>query len=206
MSAPPKTKLAVAAEEEMAIRAAVRTADLSLLGARYHLADARHIEGLIALLSDPAVSDPIYDLPRPFIHDVLAAWISDARDRQARGEAILAVSVDEDGDVAGYSYFTVWPERSAAELAGAQRADGQGQGRGKTGAARSFGWMFEHLGVRLIGLTAAMDNLRSARVIEAAGFLSQGERRSVRPDGSIRVSRYWELAREQWRSRGQTDV
>lgn len=206
MSAPPKTLLQVSVEEEMAIRAAVRTADLALLGARYRLADSSHVENLIALLSDPAVSDPIYDLPRPFTHDVLSAWISDARGKQARGEAILAVSLDEEGVVAGYSYFTIWPERSAAELAGAQRADGQGRGRGKIGAARSFGWMFDHLGVRLIGLTAATDNVRSALVIEAAGFQPQGERHSVRPDGSIRVSRYWELARDQWHRHGQTGV
>jgi RimJ/RimL family protein N-acetyltransferase len=64
--------------------------------------------------------------------------------------------------------------------------------------------MFDHLGVRLIGLTAATDNVRSARVIEAAGFQPQGERHSVRPDGSIRVSRYWELARDQWHRHGQT--
>jgi RimJ/RimL family protein N-acetyltransferase len=200
MSAPPKTRLEVPADEEAAIRAAVRGADLSLLSPAHRIASNDHIAGLIALLSDRAVSDPIYDLPRPFTHDVLAAWISEARDRQARGEAILAVTVDEQGTVSGYSYFTIWPERSAGELAGAHRAQGQGQGRGKTGAARSFGWMFEHLGLRLIGLTAATDNHRSARVIEAAGFVAMGERESIRPDGTIRVSRYWELARDQWRT------
>lgn len=200
MSAPPETILKVDAAEAAAIRAAVRTADLSLLGPRHRLADTGHVAGLIALLSDPAVSDPIYDLPRPFTHDVVTAWIADARARHARGEAILAVVLDELGAVSGYSFFTIWPERSAGELAGAHRADTQGQGRGKAGAARSFGWMFDHLGVRLIGLTAAVDNLRSARVIEAAGFRAKGERRSVRPDGSIRVSRYWELARDEWRA------
>jgi RimJ/RimL family protein N-acetyltransferase len=58
--------------------------------------------------------------------------------------------------------------------------------------------MFEHLGVRLIGLTAAQDNVRSARVIEAAGFKAKGERQSIRADGSVRVSNYWELARDEW--------
>ncbi len=55
--------------------------------------------------------------------------------------------------------------------------------------------MFDHLGVRLIGLTAALDNHRSARVIEAAGFRFIGERDSIRPDGSVRRARYWELTR-----------
>lgn len=204
MSAPPTTRLDVSAQEAAAIRAAVRTADLSLLSPRHRLAGAEHVAGLIALLSDRAVSDPIYDLPRPFTPDVIAGWIAETRDRQARGEAILAVTLGEDEAVAGYSFFTIWPERSAAELAGAQRADAQGQGRGRVGAARSFGWMFEHLGVRLIGLTAAKDNIRSARVIEAAGFVAQAERQSVRADGTSRQSLYWELTRDQWRALGST--
>ena len=64
--------------------------------------------------------------------------------------------------------------------------------------ARSIAWMFETLGVRLIGLTAALDNVRSAAAIDGAGFQRMGERESVRPDGSIRRSIYWELSRDQW--------
>ena len=203
MSAPPTTRLDVTAQEAATICAAVRSADLSLLSPMHRIAGPEHVAGLIVLLSDPAVSDPIYDLPRPFTPDVIAGWISDARNKQTRGEAILAVTVDDQEFVAGYSYFTIWPERSAAELAGAQRADAQGHGRGKMGAARSFGWIFEHLGVRLIGLTAARDNARSARVIEAAGFIARGERQSVRADGSTRLSLYWELTRDQWRNASQ---
>lgn len=199
MSAPPITSLVVDRQEAEAICAAVRQADLSLLGPFHRLATRDHVAGLVALLSDPAVSDPIYDLPRPFTEQVISDWIAEAQARQARGEAILAVTLDAQGAVSGYSYFTIWPDLSAAELAGAHRGDAQGQGKGKIGAARSFGWMFEHLGVRLIGLTAAKDNIRSARVIEAAGFLPRGERESVRADGSIRVSLYWELTRDQWR-------
>ncbi|UNU41546.1 N-acetyltransferase [Sphingopyxis sp. YF1] len=200
MSAPPDTILAVDAAEAEAIRAAVRAADLALLGPHHRRAGPEHVAGLVALLADPAVSDPIYDLPRPFTPAVIAAWVAGAQAAQARGEAVLAVVLDDRGTVAGYSYFTIWPDRSAAELAGANRADAQGQGRGKAGAARSFGWMFDHLGVRLIGLTAATDNIRSARVIEAAGFARRGERQSVRADGTARASLYWELTRDQWRA------
>ncbi|MCU0890530.1 MAG: GNAT family N-acetyltransferase [Sandarakinorhabdus sp.] len=200
MSAPPLTVLAVPEHEAAVIRAAVRAADVALLGPGYRLAVADDVPGLLDLLSDPAVSAPIYDLPRPFTAAVIGSWVAEAQARQARGEAVLAVSVDADGRLSGYSYFTVWPERSAAEIGGAQRADRQNQGVGKAGAARSFGWMFEHLGVRLIGLTAAIDNVRSARVIEAAGFVAMGERESRRPDGSVRLSRYWELTRDQWRA------
>jgi RimJ/RimL family protein N-acetyltransferase len=77
----------------------------------------------------------------------------------------------------------------------------QNAGAGKAGAARSFGWMFDSLGVRLIGVTAALDNVRSARVIEAAGFTPMGDRESVRADGTVRRSRYWEMTREAWKAR-----
>ncbi len=199
MSAPPETCLVATSEEEARIRDAVRRADVSRLGAGYRIAATGDADALVDLLRDPQVSDPIYDLPRPINRESIAQWICDARDRQQAGEAVLAVLVDEHGSIAGYSYFTIWPERSAAEIGGALRADVQSKGTGKAGTARSFGWMFDHLGVRLIGLTAAVDNVRSARVIEAAGFTFVGERDCIRPDGSVRRSLYWEMNREEWR-------
>lgn len=199
MSAPPFTRLDVSAEEANAIRKAVRNADVSLLGPTYAIAGPEHVEGLLGLLDDPRVSDPIYDLPRPFTRQSIEEWVTEARRKQQCGEAILAVMFDQDGLIGSYSYFTVWPQRSAAEIAGAYRPDLQNRGTGKSGAARSFGWMFEHLGVRLIGLTAAQDNERSAAVIEAAGFVPMGERDSTRPDGTKRRSRYWEMQRDDWR-------
>ena len=201
MSAPPKTVLQASPQEEAAIRAAVRAADLTLLGASSVVASDAHVAGLVELLSDPAVSGPIYDLPRPITPESVAAWVEEARRLQASGDAVLVVTLDADGAVAGYSRFTVWPGRASAEIAGARRADQQNSGAGAAGAARSFNWMFEALGVRLIGVTAALDNPRSARVIEAAGFVPMGERESRRPDGTIRPSRYWEMTREAWRAR-----
>ena len=114
------------------------------------------------------------------------------------GRCILSVTFDEAGEVAGYARFTVWPERSSAELAGARRADLQNSGSGRQGVARSIAWMFEELGVRLIGLTAALDNVRSAKAIDGAGFTRMGEVESVRPDGTVRRSLYWELSRDEW--------
>ena len=201
MSAPPKTVLTTTPEEEAAIRQAVRSADLSLLGPGARLAGPSHIEGLVALLSDPAVSAPIYDLPRPINPQTVGAWIADTARHQALGEAVLVVTLDSEGQVAGYSRFTVWPDRASAEIAGARRADLQNLGGGKSGAAGSFNWMFEALGVRLIGVTAATDNPRSAKVIEAAGFVPMGQRDAIRPDGTVRASFYWEMTREAWMAR-----
>lgn len=192
MSAPPKTVLAATAEEEAAIRAAVRRAEGRIV------AGPEHVDGLTKLLSDPAVSDPIYDLPRPITRENVARWVADSEALRQAGECILAVTLDEAGEVAGYSRFSVWPDRSSAEIAGARRADLQNTGGGRIGVAQSIGWMFEGLGVRLIGLTAALDNIRSAKAIDGAGFRRMGERESLRPDGSVRRSIYWELGREEW--------
>lgn len=194
MSAPPKTVLTASAEEEAAIRQAVRS-----FGAD-RVAGPQHVAGLADLFSDPRVSDPIYDLPRPFTEENVARWVAQSAALREKGECILMVTPDEDGGIGGYSRITVWPDRSSAELAGAARADRQNTGRGRQGVASSVGAIFEVLGVRLIGLTAALDNVRSAAAIDGAGFIRMGERESVRPDGGVRRSIYWELTRDQWRA------
>ena len=198
MSAPPKTELKATAEEEAAIRDAVRAADPATLGPGRAIARAEHVEGLLDLLSDPSVSDPIYDLPRPFTAASVGKWIADCEAQRRRGEGILFVTLDRDGTIAGYSKVTVWPERSSAELGGALRADRQNSGSGGAGAFMTFGWIFDTFGVRLMCLTAALDNVRSARLIDKAGFRRMGERDSVRLDGTIRRSIYWEFDREDW--------
>jgi RimJ/RimL family protein N-acetyltransferase len=181
-------------QEEAAIRAAVRGAG----GDDLVVAGPQHVAGLTAMLADPRVSDPIYDLPRPITEESVARWIEESEALRQKGECLLTVALDEAGEVAGYSRFTVWPERSAAEIAGARRADLQNSHAGKAGVARSIAFMFEVLGVRMIALTAALDNVRSAASIDAAGFRRMGEVDSVRPDGTTRRSLYWEMTREEW--------
>ena len=194
MSAPPVTVLQASPEEEAAIRAAVRAVDDRVL------AGLEHVEGLLTLFLDPRVSDPIYDLPRPFSRESIATWVQENRAAHERGECILSVTLDEAGEVAGYSQISVWPDRSSAEIAGAARADRQNAGRGRGGVSNAAAFMFETLGVRLIGLTAALENVRSIAAIDGAGFVRRGERETVRPDGTVRRSLYWELTREAWRA------
>jgi hypothetical protein len=81
MSAPPVTVLQATCAEEAAIRAAVRGVNDRVL------AGPEHVEGLLALFLDPRVSDPIYDLPRPFTRDGIARWVADSRAAHARGSA-----------------------------------------------------------------------------------------------------------------------
>ena len=201
MSMPPKTVLEVSTEEAEAIRQAVRTADVTTLGEGRERADLHHVGGLVVLLSDERVSGPIYDLPKPITAESVTRWVAESQAQALAGEALLIVNLDADGEIAGYSRITVWPDRSAAELAGAVRADRQNQGQGGRGMAHSFGWIFDTLGVRLMCLTAAMDNIRVQKGIDAAGFTRMGERDAVRPDSTIRRSIYWEMTRDDWRMR-----
>jgi RimJ/RimL family protein N-acetyltransferase len=201
MSAPPKTVLQASDEEAEAIRAAVRAADPASLGMGRAHAEIKHAPGLLELFLDEQVSGPIYDLPRPFTLDSVTRWLVERQARRLAGEGLLLVTLDERGKVSGYSDITVWPERASAELAGAIRADLQNQGQGGRGMARSFAWIYETLGVRLMCLTAALDNVRSQKGIDAAGFVRLGEREVVRPDGTTRRSVYWELTREEWERR-----
>lgn len=201
MSAPPVTVLEVDEAEAEAIRQAVRDADPLTLGYGRMLARPEHAAALAHFLSDPRVSDAIYDLPRPFTAEVMAGWIEESEALRLEGRRLLILTFDETAQVVGYSCITVWPDRSAAELAGAIRADRQNEGQGGAGAIHSFGWVFDTLGVRMMGLTAAVDNVRSARLIDAAGFVRMGERDSVRPDGTVRRSLYWEMTREAWKER-----
>lgn len=194
MSTPPLTKLEVSPEEAQSIRDAVRCADPRTLGPDYRIADAEHAQGLTKLLSDPRVSGPIHDLPRPITLASVAAWIGEFARRRRAGEGLLVVLLDAERAIGSYSQFTVWPDHSAAEIAGAYRPDLQSHGMGRADAAKSFRWMFKSFGVRLLCVTAALDNPRSARVIEAAGFRYMGQRLSTRVDGQTRWSHYWELA------------
>lgn len=200
MSAPPRTRLTATPEEEAAIREAVRSVDLTTLGPGRVEAGPEHVAGLLALFEDPAVSDPIYDLPRPFTSESIAAWVEAGRRQRRAGEGLLIAQLDEAGEVSGYSHIAVWPDCASAELAGAVRTDRQSRGQGGAGAMRTFDWMFETLGARLICLTAARDNIRSARLIEAAGFVRMEDRDCVRPDGTVRPSFYWEMTRDAWRA------
>jgi RimJ/RimL family protein N-acetyltransferase len=199
VSAPPKTVLKVSHEEAERIRRAVSEADPTPLGSAH--AELKHVPGLVRMLADPAVSAWIYDLPKPITTESVTRWVAEGQAQRLAGEGLLFVTLDDAGEVASYSHIVVWPERSAAELAGAVRADLQGRGGGSVRMARAFGWVFETLGVRMMCLTAALDNVRSQKGIDAAGFRRMGEREVTRPDGTTRRSVYWEMTAEEWRMR-----
>ena len=83
MSAPPVTVLQATPQEEAAIRAAVRGAG----GDDLVVAGPQHVAGLTAMLADPRVSDPIYDLPRPINEANVGRWVEDSERCARRASA-----------------------------------------------------------------------------------------------------------------------
>ena len=73
------------------------------------------------------------------------------------------------------------------------------------GAAESFGWMFEALGLGLICETAALDNVATQRLLDGLGFRRMGEVTSLRSDGTSRASLVWEMTRSEWEGRHDKD-
>ncbi len=199
MAGIPVTRNEVSRDRADAIRQAVRTAEI--LPAAYGdslLARPEHAAGFYAFLSDPAIHTPIYSLPALLTEASVREFIIGHEAERAAGEGLLFLSLDPSGAVAGYSDIQIWPRWAAAEMGGALRADRQSQGQGAAGAIASFTWIFDTLGLELICETAALDNNRTARLLDAIGFQRMGEVTSHREDGTTRPSLVWEVSRQAW--------
>ncbi|MEP4484799.1 MAG: GNAT family N-acetyltransferase [Halioglobus sp.] len=192
----PKTKNRASQERQRAIRDAVKScAGIPQLS---RVATDDDVLRLTDLFSDPSLSAPIYTLPTVINQDTVAAFISKHQAEQQLGEGLLMVNVDDNGRAAGYYDVQVWPQWAACELGGAIRSDRQNSGQGGAGAVTTFNWLFDYLGVDLICETAALDNIRTARLLERIGFNYVGEIQSALPDGGTRPSRYWEMTKQDW--------
>ena len=198
----PITRKDVAPEIAETIRCAVRLAT-GMGGSR--LARREDAAGLFALLSDPAVHAPIYTLPRPLTSTAVEDFIEAHILEREVGIGLLFVREGESGQIVGYSDVQVWPEFGAGELGGALHPSLHGQGSGARGAAESFGWMFETLGLNLICETAALDNVATQRLLDGLGFRRMGEVTSQRSDGTSRASLVWEMTRSEWEGRHGKD-
>ena len=195
----PITKIACTPEHEERIREAVRSASeihFGLFPGR--LAKPSDAPAFYVFLSDTEIHRPIYNLPRPLTEESVRAFIEEKLEEQARGEGLLFLSFDEAGEVAAYTDFLIWPEWGAGDLGGAYRRDQQGRGGGGRGVKLAFSWMFEALLLERIVATAALDNVRTARIMDGLGFQRMGEIMSERPDGGTRSSLVWELDRAEW--------
>jgi len=193
----PKTKLAVSKTEAKAIRVKVRQVRrLASVFGISHLASADDAPAILDLLKDERVSGDVYTLPRPFSCANIQAWIKDHEDQARKGEGLLMVVRDDTGQVITLTDFQFWPEYAACEFGGVIAAHLQNRHMGSKGIKELCDWVFEAIGVRLIVMTSSLDNIRSHKIFTAMGFKDMGEMDSVRPDGTVRRSLYWELARE----------
>ncbi|MCF6221252.1 MAG: GNAT family N-acetyltransferase [Robiginitomaculum sp.] len=193
----PKTKLDVTKAEAVRIRervSAVRTIEGATGTSR--LATVGDAPGLLKLLSDERVSGDVYTLPRPFSLRSISAWIKDHEAQAKDGVGLLMVTEDESGDIITLTDFQFWPEHAACEFGGVIAAHLQSQHIGTKGMAHLCDWVFTELGIRLLVMTASVDNIRSHKLLRGLNFTQMGEMDSVRPDGSVRQSLYWELGRE----------
>lgn len=196
----PLTRIAVSLARQTAIREAVRQAKgIGFEQSPSRVANLDDAEAFYEFLSDPSIHGPIYNLPRPLTVESIRAMIARNLDAQAAGEGLLLLRFDSEGGVIGYSEFEIWPEWGAGDLGGALRQDQQGRRAGVNGAERSFDWMFDELGLELIVATGALDNVRTARMLDGLGLTRKGEITSMRADGSTRQSLVWEVTRDEWR-------
>lgn len=194
----PLTRNAATPEKADAIRAAVHAA--TQMG-ESRLARPEDAGGLYELLADPKVFAPIYTLPRPLTRETVAAFIDHHLAERKAGIGLLFVREGEDRRIMGYSDVQVWPHWAAGELGGALHPSLHRQGAGGRGAAASFAWMYDTIGLDLICETAALDNVATQRMLDGLGFRRLGEVASTRPDGSTRASLVWEMTRDEWAAR-----
>lgn len=164
------------------------------------LAAPEDAELFYAFLKDPAVHGPIYSLPTELNTGTVGAFIQEFCDLQAKGEGFLFLNFNAAGEIGGYTDATIWPDWAAGELGGAIHPDRQGKRNGIAGAKLIFSWMFEALDLDVICETGALDNIRTARLLETVGFRLKGETLSTYDDGRKRASRVWEVTREEWRA------
>ena len=195
----PLTRIRTSRQREAEIREAVRSA-IEVPGPPIaaRLARQSDAQALYDFLKDPDIHGPIYSLPRPLNVGSVGTFIATKLEERERGEGLLFVRFNEDQEVIGYSDFEVWPEWGAGDLGGALRKDQQGKGVGLRGLTTSFNWMFEALKLEMIFATGALDNVRTARMMDAVGMIHQGEVTSQRPDGTKRQSNVWEITRTAW--------
>ncbi len=195
----PKTRTYVSSEEAERLRAFVRQAELMngrIAGAR--VARPEDAAALAGLLAHETIGPRIYTMPNPINAETMAPFIKDHLLQRARGDGILFVSFNGQGEATAYFDVELWPQWSIAKFGGAVKAERQGRGFGGACGLAAVEWCFDQLGVARICETTARDNDRSIRLLSRLGFIQHGEVVAIKPDGSTRPSLYWELEREAW--------
>lgn len=190
----PKTKLDVSQAEAEAIRIKVRQVrTLEGVFGQSRLATLDDAPAVLELLKDEQASGDVYTLPRPFSLGSVRAWIADHQKQAEKGDGLLMLVRDAEGRVIAITDFQFWPEYAACEFGGVIAAHLQSKHMGTKGISQLCDWVFSELGVRLLVMTASLENIRTRKLLGGLGFERMGEVDSIRPDGTVRRSLYWEL-------------
>lgn len=206
MERAPDTVLDASPEEAEAIRQAVRrAAHVATPYGAYRPASHADAAALYGLLADERVGGPLYTIPQSVTRGWVDGWIASHEDERRRGEGLLLIAHDAAGEATAFIDLQVWPERASAEFGGAVRADLQSASLGRGGAAALFDWLFRDIGVRLLMMTNALDNVRTEKLLRGLGYKRLADRVCLTVEGRERPSMYWELRREDWRSPFQAD-
>jgi len=202
MAQPPDTVLSALPEEAAAIRRAIQSTKLvDVPYGRYSPVRASDVADLLDLLADPRVSRALYTIPQPVTRVWVADWIKRHGGEAETGDGLLMLARDISGAATGFVDLQVWPERASAEFGGGIRADLQSASMGTRGAAALFDWLFDGVGIRLIAMTNALDNVRTARLLASLDYCRLADRQCATPSGAMRPSMYCELSRDDWRAR-----
>ncbi len=199
MAQPPDTVLETSRDEADRIRRAVRgVTTVETPYGTYRSVVPEDVDALFGLLGDSRVSGPLYTIPKPVTYDWVEQWIESHLDEGAQGVGLLMVARNDANELTGFVDLQVWPERASAEFGGGISPDLQSASLGSRGAALLFDWLFCEIGVRLIAMTNALDNVRTEKLLRHLGFQRRNDRICVAADGAERLSMYWELKHEDW--------
>ena len=115
----PKTKLVVSHAEAQRIRTNVQNVRIfdGVFG-RARLALPQDAPGVLELLMDKRVSDPVYTLPRPFSLHSVTEWITDHERQAKEGVGLLMLTKNTQGQVTSISDFQFGPNMRPVNLAG----------------------------------------------------------------------------------------
>ena len=199
MSSIPITRTPVRPDAEAAIRK--RVSEITQIRSPTGISRLITLEDADALyryFAMPEVSRPIYTIAKPVTPETIRAQIVEKLAERSRGEGLLTASFNDAGEIISHLDHMIWPHWSAAEFGGSRHPSMQSQGSGKAGIFFNIDWVFEQLGIGLLCFTAALDNVRSIRLIDAMGMRRMGEIDSVSPTGSVRRSLVWEMTADEW--------
>lgn len=194
MDYPPDTVITVSPAEEARIRNMIRQVD-GIDESGHQVAQPDDAPGLLDLLSDPRVNEPLYTIPNDVTLGWVQNWIAQHLRERAAGEGLLMITRDVEGQVMGFADLQVWPDRASAEMGGGIRASQQNRHRGSQGAGGMFMWLFKDMGIQLLAMTCAEDNVRTQKLLTKIGFTQGKSRDCTAPDGTKRPSLYFEMLR-----------